>query len=142
MPKRIIAAGGLVLNDKKKLLMIFRRGKWDLPKGKLDKGESIEDCALREVKEETGLQKVRIENFIALTRHEYFNTYSNKDVIKETHWYKMYAPGNQTLIPQTEEDIEKIEWTAENEIQQKLKNSYPNIMEIIEKLKFNNDKKE
>lgn len=142
MPKRIIAAGGLVLNDKKKLLMIFRRGKWDLPKGKLDKGESIEDCALREVKEETGLQKVRIENFIALTRHEYFNTYSNKDVIKETHWYEMYAPGNQTLIPQTEEDIEKIEWTAENEIQQKLKNSYPNIMEIIEKLKFNNDKKE
>ena len=140
MIKTIIAAGGLVLNDKQELLMLFRRGKWDLPNGKLDEGETVEACALREVKEETGLQNIDMQNFIALTFHEYFDAYSNKNVIKETHWYKMYASGNQTLIPQTEEDIEKIEWTDENNIHEKLNNSYPNIMEIIENLKFNSDK--
>ena len=134
MLKKIIAAGGLVLNDEKELLMILRRGKWDLPKGKLDDSESIEHCALREVKEETGLQQVNIENFIGLTIHEYFNIYLNEDVIKETHWFKMHAPGNQTLIPQTEEDIEKIEWVDEKNVQQKLNNSYKNIIEIIGKL--------
>jgi 8-oxo-dGTP pyrophosphatase MutT (NUDIX family) len=133
--KKIIAAGGLVFNDKNELLMIFRRGKWDLPKGKLDEGESIEDCALREVTEETGLQNVQLENFLGSTFHEYFNTYTNEDVIKETHWYKMHATADQPLIPQTEEQIEIIEWVAEENIIEKLENSYKNIVEIIEKLK-------
>jgi len=132
--KKIIAAGGLVLNDKKELLMIFRRGKWDLPKGKLDGGESIEDCALREVKEETGLQKVDMEQFAGLTYHQYFDTYSNGEVIKETHWFKMHADGTQPLIPQTEEDIEIIEWVDKKDVSNKLNNSYPNIIEIIEKM--------
>src|SRR5215469_11706824 len=78
--KKIIAAGGLVFNDKNELLMIFRRGKWDLPKGKLDEGESIEACAVREVQEETGLN-VELQSFIGLTYHEYFDKYSEKDVI-------------------------------------------------------------
>jgi 8-oxo-dGTP pyrophosphatase MutT (NUDIX family) len=133
--KKIIAAGGLVFNDKNELLMIFRRGKWDLPKGKLDEGESIEDCALREVTEETGLQNVQLENFLGSTFHEYFNTYTNEDVIKETHWYKMHATADQPLIPQTEEQIEIIEWVAEKNINDKLSNSYPNIIEIIKKFK-------
>jgi 8-oxo-dGTP pyrophosphatase MutT (NUDIX family) len=134
MLKKIIAAGGLVLNDKKELLMIFRRGKWDLPKGKLDDGESIEDCALREVKEETGLQKVNLEQFAGLTYHQYFDTYSNQDAIKETHWFKMYAPGMQALVPQTAEDIEIIEWVDKKDVSVKLNNSYPNIIEIIDKM--------
>lgn len=136
MPEKIIAAGGLISNDAHQLLMIFRRGKWDLPKGKLDEGETIEECALREVQEETGLQKVEIKNFMGITFHEYFDTYSNKDVIKETHWFKMFADNNQPLIPQTEEQIEIIEWVDEENISDKLSNSYPNIAEIIEKLKI------
>jgi 8-oxo-dGTP pyrophosphatase MutT (NUDIX family) len=133
--KKIIAAGGLVLNDEKELLMIFRRGKWDLPKGKLDDGEKIEDCAMREVKEETGLQKIDLEDLTGLTYHEYFDTHSNEDVIKETHWFKMHAPGNQQLVPQLEERIEKIEWVNDKNIGEKLNNSYTNIIEIIGKLK-------
>ena len=133
MAKKIIAAGGLVFNEKNELLMIFRRGKWDLPKGKLDEGEAIEDCAVREVKEETGLENVSIENFTGLTFHEYFDTHLNEDVRKETHWYKMKAKGMQALIPQTEEDIEIIEWVDAKHIPGKLENSYVNIIEIIQK---------
>jgi mutator protein MutT len=135
MKKKIIAAGGLIKNDKGELLMIFRRGKWDLPKGKLDEGEKPEDCALREVKEETGLQNVSLVKFIGLTYHEYFDKHINEDVIKETHWFEMYAPGKQKLIPQKEEGIEEIEWVNEKNIHDKLSNSYPNILEIIEKFK-------
>jgi 8-oxo-dGTP pyrophosphatase MutT (NUDIX family) len=136
MPKKIIAAGGLVFNDNKELLMIFRRKKWDLPKGKLDKDEDIEACALREVKEETGLKKVKLKKFAGLTYHDYYDKYSKKDVLKETHWYEMYAPGDQPLIPQADEDIEEIEWVNEKKIAEKLKNSYPNIIEIIQQLKY------
>ena len=133
MTKKMIAAGGLVFNDKNELLMIFRRGKWDLPKGKLDEGETIEDCAIREVKEETGLENVNIENFAGITFHEYFEPRINDDVSKESHWYKMYAPGDQPLTPQTEEDIEMIEWVDAKQIPNRLENSYVNIIEIIEK---------
>lgn len=132
MPKKIIAAGGLVFNDDDELLMIFRRGKWDLPKGKLDDEEDIATCALREVKEETGLTEVTIEQFAGTTFHEYFDKHLNEDVVKETHWYKMYASNNQPLIPQTEEDIEIIEWVDEKHIKEKLQNSYANIIEIIQ----------
>ena len=134
MPKKIIAAGGLVFNDSRQLLMIFRRGKWDLPKGKLDKGERIEDCAVREVKEETGLTEVTLKDFAGLTYHEYFDKYIKNDALKETHWYEMYAPSNQVLVPQFEEDIEMIEWVDKNKIPEKLHNSYPNIIEIIKKV--------
>lgn len=131
--KTIIAAGGLVYNEKDELLMIFRRGKWDLPKGKLDAGESIEDCAVREVMEETGLTTVIRGNLIGITYHQYFDQWLQEEVIKESHWYRMEAPGNQQLIPQTEEDIEIIKWVSEKELDEYLKNSYDNIVEIVRK---------
>lgn len=134
MQKKIIAAGGLVMNDKKELLMIFRRGKWDLPKGKLDSAETIEACAVREVKEETGLKHVELKKFIGKTIHEYDDEHIHRDVIKETHWFEMIAPGDQQLIPQTEEGIEQIEWLDEKQVKEKLNNSYKNIIEIINKL--------
>lgn len=135
MSIKIIAAGGLVLNDDNQLLMIFRRGKWDLPKGKIDNDETIENCALREVQEETGLQLVQLKEFLGITFHEYFEPRINSDVLKETHWYKMHAPGIQMLLPQTDEDIEVIEWVDAADVAKKLDNTYPNIMEIVRRLK-------
>jgi 8-oxo-dGTP pyrophosphatase MutT (NUDIX family) len=135
--KKIIAAGGLVLNDDNELLMIFRRKKWDLPKGKLDEGESIEACALREVKEETGLQNLNPGKFINTTLHTYTDPFLNKEITKETHWFKMHAPSNQQLIPQSDEGIEKIEWVKNENLEEKLQNSYPNIIDIVKQLKNN-----
>ncbi|MCZ2222418.1 MAG: NUDIX domain-containing protein [Chitinophagales bacterium] len=129
--KLIVAAGGLVTNNKNELLLIFRRKKWDLPKGKLDKGESIEACAVREVQEETGLKNIESEKFIGKTYHEYFDKWTQKDVIKETWWYAMKANGSDATTPQTEEDIEKIIWADNATLQQCLENTYPSIIEII-----------
>lgn len=134
MAKKIIAAGGLVFNDNAELLMIFRRGKWDLPKGKLDEGETIEQCAVREVQEETGLHSITLDSFLGITHHEYFEPRINSDVFKETHWFKMHATGTQNLTPQTEEDIEQIEWVDKKDIMEKLQNTYPNIIDIINKI--------
>src|SRR6185369_1375331 len=122
MPEKIIAAGGLVTNDNNQLLMIFRRGKWDLPKGKLDKGETIEECAVREVEEETGLKNVQLGALIGITYHEYFDRWLKKQAIKESHWYKMKVSGETTLIPQMEEDITEITWADEQAINKYLEN--------------------
>ena len=132
----ITAAGGLVFNKKNELLMIFRRGCWDLPKGKLDKGETVEECALREVQEETGLKNLQLGELIGITHHDYFDKWTNQDVTKETHWFKMLVNDEQTLTPQTEEDIEKAEWATAETAAAHLKNSYKNIVEIVEKAGF------
>ncbi len=129
--KRIIAAGGLVTNEKNNLLMIFRRGFWDLPKGKLDNGESIEACAIREVQEETGLSTIQLGKFITITFHEYFDIYLKEEVIKESHWYHMSIFGEPILIPQTEEDITQIKWVPFSELPKYFTNTYPNIIEVI-----------
>lgn len=131
--KKIIAAGGLVTNINNELLMIFRRGKWDLPKGKLDEGETIEECAVREVEEETGIGNLELGSLLGITYHEYFDKYVNDDVIKETHWYLMKAKGSTEAVPQTEEDIEKIIWADMDTVKKCLENSYANIIEIIQK---------
>ncbi|MEI6265670.1 MAG: NUDIX domain-containing protein [Sphingobacteriia bacterium] len=130
--KRIIAAGGLVFNDQNELLMIFRRGFWDLPKGKLDLGESIEACAIREVQEETGLTKIELGRFIRITLHEYFDPYLKEEVIKESHWYHMKVKGHPPLTPQTEEDITLIEWVGTDVLPDYLKKTYPTIIDVIE----------
>ncbi|MFY7964721.1 MAG: NUDIX hydrolase [Chitinophagaceae bacterium] len=131
--KKIIAAGGLVENEKGEILMMFRRGFWDLPKGKLDDGESIETCAVREVEEETGLQNVLLISFLCKTYHEYFDKWINEDVIKETWWYTMKSSSSEKLIPQTEEDIEKLIWVDKKEMDKYLKNTYPSIKEVVSK---------
>lgn len=129
----IKAGGGLVFNEKDELLMIFRRGFWDLPKGKLDEGETIEACAVREIKEETGLQQVTLGKFIGITEHQYFDKFINKEAIKQSHWYAMTANGSQTLLPQTEEDITEIRWVSKQELPLLLSKSYPSIVEIVNK---------
>ena len=130
----ITAAGGLVQNNEGAFLLIYRRGFWDLPKGKLDPGESIPTCAVREVQEETGLRTLTLGPFICLTTHAYFDTWLQKNVVKETHWYSMKATAldTETLIPQTEEDIEKIEWVALENLPQYLLQTYPTIQSVFD----------
>jgi len=131
--KVIVAAGGIVTNPSNEVLFIFRRGKWDLAKGKLDAGETIEQCATREVEEETGLKNIKLEQFIGISKHEYFDKWINEEVIKETHWYKMSVAEWQELVPQTEEDILDIKWVPIVEIESYLSRSYESIEEIIRK---------
>jgi 8-oxo-dGTP pyrophosphatase MutT (NUDIX family) len=125
----VVAAGGVVRNDKGEILMIFRKGKWDLPKGKLDKGEKIEDCAVREVEEETGVRDTKIGEPLTITYHVYDEF--GKHILKETHWYDMKSPGVQQLVPQEEEQITTLEWANEARMPELLKNSYPLIVDLL-----------
>jgi 8-oxo-dGTP pyrophosphatase MutT (NUDIX family) len=124
------AAGGLVLNEKKEVLLIYRRKKWDLPKGKLEKKERLEDCAVREVEEETGLKNTRIISPLTITWHTYHE--GTRFILKESHWYRMGVSGAQTLSPQTEEDIQEIRWVNPNELVTYRKNTYPSIVDVID----------
>lgn len=124
------AAGGLVKNNEGTILMIFRRGKWDLPKGKLDKGERLEDCAIREVEEETGLKNVQLNSPLLVTYHTYHE--GTKFILKESHWFTMTITGEQKLTPQTEEDIFDIKWIGPDDISSYLPKSFPLISDIME----------
>lgn len=125
------AGGGLVLNERDEPLFIFRRGKWDLPKGKLDKGEAIEACAIREVKEETGLIEVVSEGFLLHTYHTYYE--GSKLCLKETTWFKMRADSSQALIPQEVEQISEIGWMNPDQLADCLKNTFPSVAEVVER---------
>jgi len=131
MSTTIIAAGGIVMNPKQEILWIFRRGFWDLPKGKLDPGETIPQCALREVEEETGIHKIQLNELITITYHKYFDKYLNTQVTKETHWYKMSIQDLQNGIPQTEEDIEKMEWFPIDVLEIPMQHTYENIKLVL-----------
>jgi 8-oxo-dGTP pyrophosphatase MutT (NUDIX family) len=127
--KLIEAAGGLVKNEKEEILFIFRRGKWDLPKGKLEKGESIKECAIREVEEECGIKHLKIIRELPSTFHTY--ELKGKAVLKRSYWYEMTAPGDQKLVPQVEEDITEIKWINKRELPKVLKNCFSSIAEVI-----------
>ncbi len=132
MPTQIIAAGGLVTNPQGQILWIFRRGFWDLPKGKLDEGETIQTCAVREVEEETGIKNIRLHELLKFTNHTYFDTHLNQEVVKRTYWFHMSISKEQKGIPQETEDIEKIEWHSLATAKHCLYKTYPTIIEVIE----------
>lgn len=125
----IVAAGGFVKNEKDEVLMIFRRGKWDLPKGKLDKGETLETCAVREVEEETGLKNVKLISSLTTTYHTFYQ--GTRHILKEAHWFGMKVGGEQDLKPQTEEDIDEIRWVSAPNIKTYLEKAYPLITDIV-----------
>ncbi len=124
----ILAAGGLVKKNQHYLL-IYRNGKWDLPKGKLEYNEDLHECALREVREECGVKDLLIERKLITTFHLY--SLNGKMVIKETHWYLMSSSYSGLFIPQTCEGIEKVEWKSKNDIPELMKNSFASIQKVI-----------
>ena len=129
----IQAAGGVITNAREEVLLIFRRGKWDLPKGKLDKDETLEECALREVEEETGLKGIDLGKFCTVTYHVYHEF--GKQNLKESHWYRMRYNGNEKPVPQTEEDITEIRWVAITDLAEYTNNTYATIIDVLYLLK-------
>jgi 8-oxo-dGTP pyrophosphatase MutT (NUDIX family) len=128
------AGGGLVYNKNGEILFIFRNGKWDLPKGGVEKGEEIEDTAMREVEEETGVGKLRITDKLQKTYHVFKRNGIYK--LKVTHWFEMESAYTGQLIGQAEEGIEKVVWLSPSEIKEALKNSYENIKLLFEENKI------
>ncbi len=126
----IQAAGGLVSNGKEEVMLIFRRGKWDLPKGKLDKGETIEQCAKREVEEETGLKNLIIESPLQSTYHTYHE--GSRFIFKESIWFKMTITGEQTTTPQAEEYITEIKWVKKDKLKSFYDKTYPSVKDVLQ----------
>ncbi|WP_263602568.1 MULTISPECIES: NUDIX hydrolase [unclassified Chryseobacterium] len=129
---RIIeAAGGIVSNPEGDILFIKRLGKWDLPKGKMEKGESREESAVREIEEETGLQNVELLSFINTTYHIYIERNGDK-VLKCTHWFEMNFDGEDTSKPQIEEGITEVAWKNTLQIEEEVfPSTFKNIRLII-----------
>jgi 8-oxo-dGTP pyrophosphatase MutT (NUDIX family) len=125
------AGGGLVFNDKNEVLFIYRNKKWDLPKGGIEKGEEIEDTALREVQEETGVKGLKITRKLNKTYHIFKRNGRYK--LKITHWFEMKTSFSGKMTGQLEEGIEKVEWVKPENIASCLTNSYENIKLLFEK---------
>lgn len=125
----IKASGGVVEDENGKILVIFRRGHWDLPKGKIDPGEKKKAAAIREVMEETGVKDLEITGKLLTTRHTY-RLKSRRRVIKKTFWYAMKTH-NQKLIPQKDEDIEKAKWVNPNRFFSRDLPIYSNIVDVL-----------
>ncbi len=130
----IKAAGGLV-KEGKNILMIYRLKRWDLPKGKLDKGETMKECAVREVEEECNI-KVALGDKICTTWHTY--TRFKKRILKKTNWYNMSCLDDTKMQPQEDEDIEAVAWFSTKKVEENLKNSYPSILHVFDKYHLQN----
>jgi 8-oxo-dGTP pyrophosphatase MutT (NUDIX family) len=129
--KLVKAGGGLVKNKEGEILLIFSRVKWDLPKGKLENKETLLECAIREVKEETGLTKIKAGKEIDITYHTYVEF--GKHILKESHWYMMHVTTVGTLVPQVEEDITDIRWVKKEDLKNYLDNTFPTIVAVLKK---------
>lgn len=127
----IKAAGGIVRNDSGQILLIHRLGKWDLPKGKSETGESMEETALREVTEETGLNEIEILRPLPSTYHIYTDRHG-KEILKTTFWFEMIHMGNAQPRPETEEDISIADWFTPQEVSERLPDTYASLKELLE----------
>jgi len=141
------AAGGIVLSKEGKVLMMFRKGKWDLPKGKIDPGETVKQAARREVIEETGILKVKIGRRIKFhndnqdcTYHSYW--LNGKRTMKMTHWFRMKSSDKHPLTPQLDEGITEVGWYSMKQIQRNLENSYRSVRWVLEEFFGNHFKAE
>jgi len=121
----VVAGGGKVINDKGETLFIYRNKKWDLPKGKAERKETIEETAIREVEEETGVKNLKITKPLQITYHIFKR--NGKHKIKITHWFEMQTSFSGDLIPEEKEDITEVKWLSDSESLKALENSYANI---------------
>ena len=129
--KYVEAAGGVVENVNEEILMIYRNGKWDLPKGKKERKESDEETAVREVAEETGLTNIAVNRFMCDTYHIY--EIGEKRFLKRTAWFLM--SGNAAgLRPQLEEGITGVEWIKRDNIRSVFSNTFASITEVLTQL--------
>ena len=127
----IEAAGGLVKNETEDYLFIYRNDKWDLPKGKIEKGEGVKEAAVREVEEECGIKVSKLEEKICKTYHVYI--YKGDVVLKKTHWFNMRYKGHEKLKPQKEEGITDVRWFSKSYIGTIEANTFPSIMDVLAK---------
>ncbi|MEY3645670.1 MAG: hypothetical protein RL127_378, partial [Bacteroidota bacterium] len=125
----IEAAGGVVLNSKNEVLWIYRLGKWDLPKGKLEKNEKFKHAAVREVFEECNVE-AKLESKVCTTYHTY--SYKNERILKKTKWYVMHSNQTGKLKPQLEENIERVEWIAQDKMNKAVSDTYSSIRFVIQ----------
>jgi 8-oxo-dGTP pyrophosphatase MutT (NUDIX family) len=124
------AAGGMVLDEQGRLLVIRRLGRWDLPKGKVDKGEAVDDAALREVQEECGIASLDLGPRVARTWHTYPR--NGEQHLKRTDWYLMRTTSAETLVPQHDEGIEEVRWISPAEAAMLKADTYPSLLPVIE----------
>jgi len=127
--KNIEAAGGIIKNKKGQVLVIHRRDKWDLPKGKLETGESFEQAALREVEEECGIHDLTIVCRLLSTYHSYL--IDDQPVLKKTMWFEIVYNGNKAPVPQQKEDITEIRWIYPSEVNVVMKDTYGAIQDVL-----------
>ena len=131
--KEVPAAGGVVIR-RNKLLLIFRNEKWDLPKGKIDEGETAENAAVREVAEECGIEGHRITKKLPSTYHIYQSPWKEtlgQWILKETHWFEMNYSGTENGKPEAGENITEIRWFVGNELNEVLANTYESLKQVI-----------
>lgn len=132
---RIKAAGGVVVDKNGRILVIKRLGVWDLPKGKVEKNESLEEAAIREVEEECGITGLTIKKRIKSIFHLYrspFHTKPNNFVLKKTFWFEMAYEGNEIPTPQVSENIVEARWMTQTELSDFFSNTYQNLAELME----------
>jgi 8-oxo-dGTP pyrophosphatase MutT (NUDIX family) len=129
--QRIDAAGGIV--QKGNLFLIIRRlGKWDIPKGKMDEGETPQETALREIEEECGIHNLRIVSKLTETFHTY--EFNGQDVLKRTYWYLLEYSGDEHLVPQLEECITDVRWVTRDDLSEIRKDTFGSIIDVLDAL--------
>lgn len=129
-----VASGGVVQNKAGKVLFIYRKKRWDLPKGKVEKGETLEEGGKREVKEETGVKKIKVGELVGVTYHIFKR--NNRYQLKESHWFHMTSKYEGVLVPETKEDITKAVWKDKKKALKAMENTYPNITHLFDKAKL------
>ena len=127
---KLDAAGGVVQNSNGEILFIFRNEKWDLPKGKVENYEAIDEAALREVEEECGIDDLELKEHLITTYHTY--EMFGKKHLKSTYWYRMKSNFTGEFTPQLEEDITKVEWKSLSELNDVSENTYQSIIDVLE----------
>jgi ADP-ribose pyrophosphatase YjhB (NUDIX family) len=132
--KLIEAAGGLVENGKGDILMIYRLGKWDLPKGKMKKNEDVVQCSIREVEEECGVNGLGITGKIVTTHHVMRR--NKEKCLKVSHWYRMRTEYSGALVPQCEEGIEEVKWVPREKLLEHIDESWPSVKEVFKQAGF------